>query len=867
MSHENLIQEFLIESREHLATIEPDLLALEAEANSPDLINRIFRAIHSIKGASGFFGFENLKRLSHVMENALMEMRDGRLIPRPDVVEVLLNGVDKLNRMVDDIDQSEQVPCQEVIASLEVILSGGQVALPAAAAPAETSQPTAAAQEDATPASSAGQLAFEPEAAAFEEALLHGHHFYAITPQEGVNQALADKLASVGKILDMKPQGLLLTSVLEADLICLGFELTSDEVQEVDKDHIQPKAPQPPAEVLAVPQQEGPALTPAKQQPPVQQARSAASEMAETVRVRVELLNNLMDLAGEMVLCRNQLLRAMGQESQQKPELNTILQNVNLITSDLQEHIMQTRMQPIGSVFGKFPRVVRDLARQLNKQIQLVMSGEDVELDKSIIESLSDPLTHLIRNCCDHAIELPADRRAVGKAEGGTITLKAYHEGGQINIAIKDDGRGIDTERIAQKLISQGIYGEPEVRRMSQSDLLNAIFLPGLSTAEKVSEISGRGVGMDVVRTNIEKMGGHISIESEVGRGTTILLRLPLTLAIIPSLIVGVQNQKFALPQINLVELVCVKAEEVPERIAKVGQANVLRLRGQLLPILRLADILDIERRYEIDGQQLPDRRKTVPDARFEQMEAVPQNRRKEAASDYQIVVLKVGTHQYGLIVDELFDMEEIVVKPLSRYLKTCKCFAGATIMGDGRVAMILDAGGILNYAKLSFTEGELAQAKEATDAQHDSVENRQAIILFTNALHEQFALPLADVLRLEKFNTTDIERVRDREFLVYRGKSLPIIRLEDFLPVSAGPQEATEANLIIPKAGHVGIVASRILDTLEVAVTLEHTLDHPAGIAGHAIIQGHLTVFINPEQLLAESRQRFEPLEAATHA
>jgi len=535
-------------------------------------------------------------------------------------------------------------------------------------------------------------------------------------------------------------------------------------------------------------------------------------------------------LAGEMVLSRNQLLRTLSEEGTRPAEsengkssearrsrnLDTIVQNIDLITTDLQEHIMQTRMQPIGSVFGKFPRIVRDMAKQLGKEISLITQGEDVELDKSIIESLSDPLTHLIRNCCDHGLEPPDEREATGKSKTGTIRLRAFHQDGQINISIVDDGRGIDTDKLVSKAINKNLISQDQIDQMQPQELVNLIFLPGLSTAETVSEISGRGVGMDVVKTNITRLGGQIQIETDFGHGTELLLRLPLTLAIIPSLIVGVADQRFAVPQVNLVELLFIHSKDIPSRVEKVGSATVLRLRKQLLPLLKLSDIL------ELDSP-------------------------KNATNGYNIMVLRTGNQQFGVIVDELFDTEEIVVKSLSSFLKSCRCFSGATIMGDGHVAMILDPNGIVAHSGLSFEAIESEQRKlSAVSAQHAGRKSEN-MLLFNNAASEVFAIPLGDVLRLEKFQVSEITNIGHREFINYDGKGLPIVRLESYLPVASIDYESimTEAYLIIPRqgGGKVGIVVSKVLDVMETDCEWKPSTDDIAGIAGWAVLQDHITV------------------------
>ncbi len=903
LSDDSLLQEFVAESKEHLSSIEPDLLTLEKGGGNMDeqIINRVFRAIHSIKGASGFFGLVNLKNLSHTMESVLMLIRDGQLSPTPEIMDPLLAGVDKLNIMLDDIQESETVACQDLIVRLEIIL--GKPDAGAGAEPASGNTATAGIRP--------------VDRTLLDSAIHNGQRLFAIsihvdqdlTEKQRTPLEVLDQLVSIGLVIDSYfdtsdfpdlsncldaslTLKIIYASVLERDLVAMAANLPDNQVVETTIEQIMSSAnsaastpqtveapapvqpaPKPLAEATPAPEPvaeaasatEAPKPAPAKEASEAK-AKTTASAGDESIRVRVDLLNKLMDLAGEMVLSRNQLLRALNNLEGQNAGLASITQHVDLITSELQEHIMQTRMQPVGSIFGKLPRIIRDIAKQLNKEIEFQTSGEDVELDKSILESLSDPLTHLIRNCCDHAIEMPAERVEKGKPAQGTVWLRAYHEGGQIHISITDDGRGIDHNRIAKKAMDHGLIREADIKKMSPQEMVNLIFLPGLSTAEKVSDISGRGVGMDVVRTNIEKVGGHISIETQMGEGTTILLRLPLTLAIIPSLIVGTAGQRFAVPQVNLVELVCVKAADISSKIEKIGTASVLRLRGKLLPLVRLSDVLELSPKlYEDDlGNPKRDRRKELADARLHpgQPDVVHPihadlNKRTDSRSDYNIMVLKVGPNQFGLVVDELFDMEEIVVKPLSSFIQQCKCFAGATIMGDGQVAMILDGGGILNSAKLSFTELQAEENRQKQQRAAVESGEQRAILLFKNAAEEIFAIPLSSVLRLERFEGSNIERLGGKEFITDDEKSTELLRLENTLPVKPCVDK-NELFLILPKAGEgrIGIIASEIVDTMEFSQKLDRaTLTDPS-VLGTAVIHGHLTLFVDPDKFV-ESNSR----------
>lgn len=843
-SDDNLIAEFITESRDHLSAIEPDLLLLEQDESQPDpeLINRIFRAIHSIKGASGFFGFEGLKKLSHIMENLLMLIRDGEMSPSPAIVEGLLKGVDKLNILLEDIQHSDQVSIEYELNLLTSLLDNK--------APAEVEMPIETPAIIPRPIGKAHLYVLEIDT---QQDLLDKEQtpdtFLNFLKTIGEVKATTPEIQS-GSTLPSQWQ-IYFSTVLEKDLVVHATSLLESKIS------IQ-------TEILTSTSNDSTECLPSEppihlgSKPPSARAmtRNNGSDSTDSIRVRIDLLNKLMELAGELVLSRNQLLRTIGNEIPQGNGLSNIAQNIDLITSDLQEHIMQTRMQPIGSIFGKFPRIIRDMSKQLGKEINIVLEGEDVELDKSIIESLSDPLTHLIRNCCDHGIELPDDRVRVGKSKTGNILLRAFHQDGQINISISDDGRGIDTEKLIKKALQKALLQEADIKALSPQEQANLIFLPGLSTAEQISDISGRGVGMDVVKTNITKLGGQIQIETSPGEGTSLLLRLPLTLAIIPSLIVGVSSQRFAIPQANLVELVHIRAEEIPERIEKVGTATVLQLRGQLLPLLRLADVLVIPTQANIDdsGILAPERRAEIADIR-EGIHLL--NRRQSSSSGYKIIVVRAGYHQFGLIVDELFDTEEIVVKSLSSFLKDCRCFSGATIMGDGLVAMILDPSGIIAHTALSFETIESERRKlESMNHHLETAQQSESLLIFNNAESEVFAAHLEDILRLEKFQLSEITQVGNREFINYQGKGLPLLRLQDYLPIGTMSEMQKDAYLIIPRAGNgcVGIIVSRILDVQETNCEWKPSAVQAAGIAGWAVLNDQITIKLDIQALLQQA-------------
>ena len=889
---ESIISDFVAESREHLATIEPDLLLMEQEGAkvSSEVINRVFRAIHSIKGGAGFFAFESLKKLSHAMEGVLMQVRDGKLKVAAELMDVVFASLDRLKAMLDDIQASDGVPFDTELALLEAILSGQGLAI---------GEMVKGHEKGAT-------REFDLDAESVRSSLRRGMNLFraiaflhrdikdkGLTPLAFLNNALSvgtclDAFIDVEAIADLEhcleqdlPVTLLFATVLEPDLAALALKLPVEQVKALEvealRKEVKAKAK---AKVLpaTVPEVEIPAADPefetqasaeihVEEKTPRDLAKDSGNE---TLRVRVDLLTNLMNLAGELVLGRNQLVRAITDYHHDIPGLGAILQNVNQVTTEIQEGIMQTRMQPIGTVFSRFPRIIRDMSRQLSKQIEVRIEGAGVELDKSIVEMLVDPLTHIIRNCADHAIEGPEERRKIRKNPTGIIHLHAFHEGGQINIAIHDDGRGIDAKKVLAKALAKGLVSKTQAAEMTEREIVHLVFAPGFSTADQVSEISGRGVGMDVVRTNVEKLGGHVEGETEVGMGTTVRLRLPLTLAIIPSMIVGVAEHRFAIPQVNVVEFVWVRAAEVSRRIEKVQGALVLRLRDKLLPLVRLADLLGIQRIIEnpATGEPLFDRRVSLADRRGELPEepegakARKGDRRTDWRSDHNIIVLRVGKNHYGVIVDELFDIEEIVVKPLSGFIQGTKYFSGATILGDGRVIMILDAGGLAAAANLTFTDlqaEELRRAEEEKRCAEIKASRRRSVILFEAATGERFTVPQDHVLRLERIRKSKIEQIGSREYIEYRGEGLPLVRLDRYLEVRPLNEDLEELFLVIPKIPGqssttrppAGILISEILDALDVEVELKAVEFSGPGLLGSAVVQGHLTLFLDPVSLM----------------
>ena len=565
-----------------------------------------------------------------------------------------------------------------------------------------------------------------------------------------------------------------------------------------------------------------PAAAPAAAAEPAKESGVASSN----VRVDVGLLDKMMNLVGELVLARNQIVQCTGSDA----TFLSAAQRLNLITSELQEAVMKTRMQPIGNIWSKFPRLVRDLALQCGKQATIAMDGAETELDKTIIEAVKDPLTHILRNSLDHGIEAPERRVAVGKPPGGRLHLRAYHEGGQVNIEISDDGAGINLERVKQKALQRGLITPGQAARMGERELANLVFQPGFTTAEKVSNVSGRGVGLDVVKTNIEKIGGGVELLSTSGEGITLKIRIPLTLAIIPALLVTSGGERFAIPQVSLLELVRLEGEQGKAAVEQVQDVPVYRLRGRLLPLVFLNRELGLEggrKREDVDN----------------------------------IVVLRAGDGRFGLVVDEIDDSEEIVVKPLGKQLKGIACLAGATILGDGQVALILDVLGMAEMAGVA--SGQPAPAsEERAEAKAEEPAARQSWLLFRSAGGSRLALPLPAVARLEEFPRQRVERCSGEEAVQYRGEILRLVRMSQLLGEPEGTADPLRVVVLSGRGQSAGLVVDRIEDITDEAVKVREQPGKGV-LLGSAVIQQKVTDIVDLRQVMRQGEQAATPVAA----
>jgi two-component system chemotaxis sensor kinase CheA len=738
-SDSDIVKDFLVESYENLDRLDRDLVGLEKNPTDRDALAGVFRTIHTIKGTCGFLGFNKLEKVAHVGENLLTRLRDGQLTLNPELTTALLGMVDAVRQMLGSID-----------------VSGGE-----------------GERDDTKLIATLTRLQQSPEAPVKS----------AVAPVPEHTSEAAELPSSIGDIL-MQTAG-----VTQAEILFAVEKQKAGDPRRMGEILVEQGAARPADVVDALRVQ--------------QSSRAAAAASDSTIRVDVALLDKVMNLVGELVLARNQVLLFAGRAKD--TAFLAASQRLNLITTELQEGVMKTRMQPIGNIWGQFPRTVRDVALGCGKEVAIEMEGKETELDKTIIEAIKDPLTHLVRNSVDHGIELPADRVKAGKDRIGRLILRAFHEGGQVNIEISDDGAGLNPERIRKKAVERAVVTTEQAARLTEREIFNLIFLPGFSTAEKVTNVSGRGVGMDVVKTNVEKIGGTVDVQSTLGRGTTVRVKIPLTLAIIPALVVTCGGDRYAIPQVSLLELVRIEADEVAKGIELVHGAPVYRLRGRLLPLVYL-------------NQEL----KLAADAR-------PAT---ESDGAVNIVVLQAGERQFGLVVDEINDTEEIVVKPLRKQLKTVKTFAGSSIMGDGKVALILDVLGLAQRAGVVTETRNRALTEKATESA-TTVEEKQTFLLFAGPGDCRMAIPLSTLARLEEFPVAQVEMSGSQWVTQYRGQILPLIRLNVVLqeqeqkedrrnklrtmhlppPLDSGPIQV----LVLNHEGRsFGLVVERILDIVE---------------------------------------------------
>jgi len=881
---DDILKEFILECREHLDTIENDLLLVENQPleSVTDLVNKVFRAAHSIKGGAGFLGLQTIKELAHKTENVLDRVRSGDIATSPEVINILLQAFDQLKELINDSSNSESVDVSLLLTSLTQLLSENL-----------DKEEQEALQESVEVGSEDGSWRIEVNKYDLEQSSRQGYYVYLVRLDligdihsrgkrpydliKEINSAgsiLASRIniSAVGT-LDDEPGKELPLEMLYATIV--GPEFIDGLFDGIPAENIHLVTDPHNPEIRVPPEPENASSTPVSQssqepepaagqsphgetpppisdlettslspsdtpmyqqeklpdtakphhahvtrQPKKERELGESVKVEETLRVSVPLLEELMNLAGELVLSRNQLLEAIRLKDHQLVETSS--SRINSVSSELQETIMRTRMQPVGNVFSKLPRLVRDLCSKNGKDIQLEVSGGEVEMDKAIIEGIGDPLIHMVRNSADHGIEAPEDRGALNKPEQGVISVTAKHQAGQVVLEVADDGKGMDPEAIAQSAVRKGKITAEAAEALSDREKLNLVFLPGLSTANQITDVSGRGVGMDVVKTNIDRLGGHIDIDSKVGTGTIFKVNLPLTLAIMPSLLVAATEQLFAIPQSHVRELIRIPADEISSRIESVSNRKAITIRDQLIPVVYLPDVLNP------DGCPLPEER------------------------TLNLVIIQTSNLTYGLFVDALRDTEEIVVRPLGMHVKGCQEFSGATILGNGQVAMILDATGLARKARLNaLDDTEEARKLEQALRKQQEASDAMQLLCFNNRDNEPCALPLHQIRRIERVTAEQIDNLGGVRTMTYRKSQLPLVCLSDVAQVNEIDLNDRLIVLVMKTSGgkEFGLLGSLPVDVVREDVQIDPH-HQQTGITGSMQLNGRTTLLLNLEQI-----------------
>ena len=767
---DDLLREFLTETNESLDTVDNQLVRFEQDPNNAKILDNVFRLVHTIKGTCGFLGLPRLEALAHAGETLMSKFRDGMPVTA-EAVTLILSSIDRIKEILGVLEATETEP-------------------------------------------------------------------------EGTDQDLIDPLvqlsmqsfATASEPVAVKEEVMSPPQTLEREL--RPGEVSLDELERAFRETTTEVAPQSaPAAPPAPAQDTAPAVAsskkPAAAKSVVEVEVLEADKIAnQSIRVNVDTLEHLMTMVSELVLTRNQLLEISRRN--EDTEFKVPLQRLSNVTAELQEGVMKTRMQPIGNAWQKLPRIVRDLAGELHKQIELEMHGADTELDRQVLDLIKDPLTHMVRNSADHGLETPSERAAAGKPEQGTIRLSAYHEGGHIIICIADNGRGLNTERIKAKAVASGLVSEADLEKMTEAQIHKFIFAPGFSTAASVTSVSGRGVGMDVVRTNIDQIGGTIDVKSVAGEGSSVTIKIPLTLAIVSALIVEAAGDRFAIPQLAVVELVRARANS-EHRIERIKDTAVLRLRNKLLPLMHLKKLLKID-----DGSS------SDPENGF-------------------IVVTQVGNQTFGIVVDGVFHTEEIVVKPMSTKLRHIDMFSGNTILGDGAVIMIIDPNGIAKaLGAAGVASHEIADENAAMRA--SAAEQLTSLLVFRAGTSQPKAVPLGLVTRLEEIAADKIELSNGRYMVQYRDQLMPLVQMGGVSVQTSGAQPI----LVFADDGRsMGLVVDEIIDIVEERLHIE-VAGSADGILGSAVIKGQATEVIDVGHFLPMafadwfSRKEMRPSAAA---
>ncbi|MFE1599135.1 hybrid sensor histidine kinase/response regulator [Methylobacterium sp. ID0610] len=796
---DDLLREFLTETGEHLDTVDLELVRFEQDPNNQTILRNIFRLVHTIKGTCGFLGLPRLEALAHAAETLMGKFRDGMTVTS-EAVTLILQTLDRIKEIVAELERTAAEPTgtdEDLIGALDR-MSEGEIPAPAAPPPAPVMTLGSLVPQTLERALKPGEVSLDDLERAFRET--------AADPQSAA--------LTLGSLVPQTLERALKPGEVSLDDLERAFRETAadpqiESVKEAPKE-VAKEAPKAPAPKAPAPEAPKPVAAAPKAEAAPAEGEGNAINKVQTIRVNVDTLEHLMTMVSELVLTRNQLLEIARHHEDNSYKVP--LQRLSNVTAELQEGVMKTRMQPIGSAWQKLPRVVRDLSSELGKKIDLVMQGAETELDRQVLEVIKDPLTHMVRNSADHGIESAAERKAAGKPEKGTIRLNAFHEGGTITIEIADDGKGLDLGTIRRKAVERGIATEAEVERMTDAQVAKFIFHAGFSTAKAITSVSGRGVGMDVVKTNIELIGGTVDIRTQLGQGTTFTIKIPLTLAIVAALIVSARDHRFAIPQVSVLELVRVQPGS-DHTVERINGSPVLRLRDRLLPIVPIAGMLGLDK----------DPSTASSDEGF-------------------VVVSQVGRQRFGILVDGVFHTEEIVVKPMSTKLRHIPLFSGNTILGDGAVVLIIDPNGVARMVGSGTGTGQPGE----TDAESEEVsatDQAVTLLVFKGGGEALKAVPLSLVTRLEEVDAAKVEWVGGRPLIQYRGRLMPLVPVD---PDQVLRREGSQALVVFSDGERsMGLAVDEIVDIVDEVLDVELAADR-SDLIGSAVVRGRATEIVN---------------------
>jgi len=850
------LDDFEAEARAHIEQIETAFLDADALVDDPNLINGVFRNAHSLKGTAGFFSLTKIVSVAHELESVFSLIKEGELIVDDDLVDIVLQSVDCLKDLIDNMRDDDSIQADPLVHTLK--------------------RYSAAEKETVTDSFNIPfNVSHTGITDALQSASRFGHNFFYVIIN--FNRSLGiyykqpggiiDMILSVGAIAeavisshggedkdarhiiqsnanqmreeivkalaeyDTAVMDLLVTSILDADLFAIAIEVDRKYIHQLQKETVFRR------ETAEAPVKR-------KEKPDGGQVykKSAPSSDSSSIRLDVSVINGLMDLANEMILTRNQLLSAVSVYKDSTTGLAPVLHDMNRLTSEIQEKVMFTRMQPISVIFNKFPRIIRDTAKELGKEITVNISRDDVAFDKYLLEELVDPVTQLVKNSADHGIESAERRTASGKPQIGTITLAAHLQDGAAIVEVIDDGGGMDKDAIRRTALERGIATGEALSAMQDSEVFNLVFEPGFSTSPRITNLSGRGVGMDIVKTNVEKLGGSIEIESELGNGTTIRLKLPLTLSVIMTLIVTIDSIPYAIPESSVERIVRIGGDTASKRIERVNNSLILILDGRIIPIVTMDEIAaKAHGRGPINNNTLIDR--------IRQSGVV------------KCLLLKADGKSYALLIDNALDMEQILVKPLPVYLKQCPCYSNVTVLGNGSAVTVLDALGIMRLMGvediMKEAAGELTVAAESVASGGESETAEKQVIVFKCSGPEHFTVETKDVSRIVAIRPEDIQEIGNGQFINISGETVRVVRPERFTPVKN--RNYTGEKLYMLKLKNsvypTGLLAGKLLDKLEGTFFLDSEHIHSDYIFGTCVHDEKVLIFLNPAAIVETIR------------